>query len=153
MNPRQDIYKASREGQDKYTYFLLAAAGAAIAFAVTQSQTATLSWSKLPLALAVLSWAFSFYAGCRQLRDVANVMSANYDMLRVQEGIHPQYPNHPQVLEIIEEAVRKLADKTGRWGVWQFRFLILGAVFYVLWHVTEMALRTPGLTVPYLGYS
>jgi hypothetical protein len=151
MNPRQDIYKASREGQDKYTYFLLAAAGAAIAFAVTQ--TATLSWPKLPLALAVLSWAFSFYAGCRQLRDVANVMSANYDMLRVQEGIHPQYPNHPQFVEIIEEAVRELADKTGRWGVRQFRFLILGAVFYVLWHVTEMALRAPGVTVPYLGNS
>ena len=153
MGPRQDIYKASREGQDKYTYFLLAAAGAAIAFAVTQSQTATLTWSKLPLAVAVLSWAFSFYAGCRQLRDVANVMQANYDMLRVQEGLHPQFPSHPQVVEIIEEAVRDLADKTGRWGAWQFRFLILGAVFYVLWHVTEMALRTQGVTISYLGYS
>jgi hypothetical protein len=57
---REEIYKATREGQDKYTYFLLAAAGAAVAFAVTQSQTATLTWSKVPLALAVLSWAFSF---------------------------------------------------------------------------------------------
>lgn len=72
MSARQEIYKATREGQDKYTYFLLAAAGAAIAFAVTQSQTATLTWSKIPLALAVLSWAFSFYAGCHQIRDVTN---------------------------------------------------------------------------------
>jgi|GEM_PF-606436 len=153
MSARQDIYKATRDGQDKYTYFLLAGAGAAIAFAVTQSQTATLTWSKLPLALAVLSWAFSFFAGCRQLRDVTNVMQANYDLLRVEEGLHPQFPNHPQVVEIITEAVRELADKTGRWGVWQFRFLILGAVFYVLWHGTEMALRTQGIHVPYLGYS
>src|SRR4051812_2829586 len=110
MSVQQDIYKASREGQEKYTYFLLAAAGASIAFAVTQSQTATLTWWKLPLALAVLSWAISFYAGCRQLRDVANVTRANYDMLRVQEGLHPQYPNHPQVVEVIEEAVREMAD-------------------------------------------
>ena len=29
---RQEIYKAMREGQDKYTYFLLAGADAAIAF-------------------------------------------------------------------------------------------------------------------------
>jgi hypothetical protein len=153
MSARQDIYKATREAQEKYTYFLLAGAGAAIAFAVTQSQTAALTWSKLPLGLAVLSWAFSFYAGCRQIRDVTNVMQVNYDMLRVEEGIHPRFPAHPQVIAMIQESVRAMADKMGRWHVRQFRFLILGAVFYVLWHVTEMALRTPGITVLYLGYS
>ena len=153
MSARQEIYKATREGQDKYTYFLLAGAGAAIAFAVTQSQTATLTWSKLPLALAVLSWAFSFYAGCRQLRDVTIVLQQNYDLLRIEEGLHPQFPNHPQVVAIIEEAVRETADKSGRWGARQFRFLVAGAVFYVLWHVTEMALRTLGVTSPYLSYS
>jgi hypothetical protein len=136
-NPRHEIYKATREGQDKYTYFLLAAAGAAIAFAVTQSQIATLTWSKLPLGLAILSWAFSFYAGCRQLRDVTNVLQQNYDLLRIQEGLHPQFPNHPQVVAVIEEAVRESADRTGKWGARQFRFLVAGAVFYVLWHVTE----------------
>jgi hypothetical protein len=149
---RQDIYQAAREGQDKYTYFL-AAAGAAIAFAVTQSQTATLAWSKIPLALAVLSWAMSFYAGCKQLNNVANFLQQNYDLLRVQEGLHPQFPNHPQVVAVIEEVVREAADKSGRWHVRQFRFLIAGAVFYVLWHVTEMALRTQGVHVPFLSYS
>jgi hypothetical protein len=150
---RQEIYKATREGQDKYSYFLLAAAGAAIAFAVTQSQTATLTWSKVPLALAVLSWAFSFYAGCRQIRDVTNVLQQNYDLLRVQEGLHPQFPNHPQVVAVIEEAVRESADRTGKWAARQFRFLVAGAVFYVLWHVTEMALRTQGVHVLFLSYS
>jgi len=54
---------------------------------------------------------------------------------------------------VIEEAVRESADKSGRWGARQFRLLVTGAVFYVVWHVTEMALRTPGVSVPYLGYS
>jgi hypothetical protein len=153
MSARQDIYKAHREGQDKYTYFLLAAAGAAIAFAVTQSQTAMLTWPKLPLAFAVLFWAFSFYAGCRQIREVTNIMQQNYDLLRVQEGLHPQFSNHPEVVAVIEEAVRESADKSGRWGARQFRLLVTGAVFYVVWHVTEMALRTLGVNVPYLGYS
>jgi hypothetical protein len=153
MSARQDIYKATRDAQEKYTYFLLAGAGAAIAFAVTQSQTAMLSWSKLPLGLAVLSWAFSFYAGCRQIRDVTNVMRANYDMLRVEEGLHPQFPAHPQVIAMVQESVGEMSDKTGRWHVRQFRFLILGAVSYVLWHVTEMALRTPEVTIPYIGHS
>lgn len=122
-------------------------------FAVTQSQTATLTWSKLPLALAVLSWAFSFYAGCHQIRDVTNVLQQNYDLLRVQEGLHPKFPNHPQVVAVIEEAVREAADRTGKWGARQFRFLVTGAVLYVLWHVTEMALRTQGVQIPYLSYS
>ncbi len=148
---RQEIYKAAREGQDKYTYFLLAAAGAAIAFAVTQSQTVTLSWSKLPLALAVLSWAFSFYAGCRQLNEVTSILRQNYDLLRIQEGLHPEFPNHPTVVATIEGFVRENADKSGRWGGRQFRLLVAGAVLYVFWHVTEMALRTPDIKIPYLS--
>ena len=150
MSARQEIYKAAREGQDKYTYFLLAAAGAAIAFSVTQSQNAFLTWSKLLLALAVLSWALSFYAGCRQIREVASVLQQNYELLRIQEGLHSQFPNHPQVVEGIEAVVRESASKSGRWGAHQFRFLVAGAIFYVLWHVAEMALRTPGVTIPFL---
>lgn len=146
-SPRHEIYKATREGQDKYTYFLLAAAGAAIAFAVTQSQAATLTLSKIPLGLAILSWAFSFYAGCRQLNEVTSILQQNYDLLRVQEGLHPDFPNHPSVVATIEDFVRENVAKTGRWGARQFRFLITGAVFYILWHVTEMALRTPGVQI------
>jgi DMSO/TMAO reductase YedYZ heme-binding membrane subunit len=95
---------------------------------------------------------FQFYAGCRQIRDVTNVLQQNYDLLRVQEGLHPQFPNHPRIVTVIEAAVRESADKTGRWTVRQFRFLVAGAVFYVLWHVTEMALRTQGFHVPFLSY-
>jgi hypothetical protein len=145
---RQEIYKAVREGQDKYTYFLLAGAGAAIAFAITQSQTATLTWSKLPLAFSVVSWAVSFYAGCRQLNEVSNILQQNYDLLRIQEGLHPEFPNHPKIVSTIEGLVRENAAKSGRWGRRQFRFLVAGAIFYVFWHVTEMALRTPGVQFP-----
>ena len=99
---RQQLYKIGREGQEKYTYFLLAAAGAAIAFAVTQSQTATLTLSKIPLALAILSWAFSFYAGCRQTTEASNIIQQNYDLLRVQDGLHPEFPNNPAVVAAIE---------------------------------------------------
>jgi hypothetical protein len=40
---RTDLYKAQRDAQEKYTYSLLAAAGACIAFAITQTQTAKLT--------------------------------------------------------------------------------------------------------------
>src|SRR5262245_40292118 len=110
---RQLLYKSAREGQDKYTYFLLAGAGAAIAFAVTQSQTATITLSKIPLALAMLSWALSFYFGCKHLREVANLLHQNYDLLRTREGLHPEFPNHPSVVAAIGELVRENAAKSG----------------------------------------
>jgi hypothetical protein len=50
---RLELFRALRDTQEKYVYFLLAAAGAAIGFALSQTQQATLSWSKLPLAGAV----------------------------------------------------------------------------------------------------
>jgi uncharacterized protein (DUF2336 family) len=56
------VYNALRTAQEKYAYFLLAAAGAAIAFAVNQTHDAKLSWAQLPLAAAVLSWGCSFFS-------------------------------------------------------------------------------------------
>lgn len=56
-----ELYRAHRTAQDKYTYFILAAAGAAIAFALNQTHDATLSWFKLPLGAAVLCWGLSFF--------------------------------------------------------------------------------------------
>jgi hypothetical protein len=63
MSDLSELHKAHRDSAEKYIYFLLAAAGAAIAFAATQTQSATLTWIKLPLGLAVLCWGMSFSAG------------------------------------------------------------------------------------------
>jgi hypothetical protein len=145
MSAKEQLYGAHRDASEKYTYFLLAGAGAAIAFAVTQSQTATLSWSKLPLAAAVVCWGISFYFGCRQVQTRASLMFQNFQMLRVRDGEHPEFPPNPAVINVIRKILEEQSNKSGASGAWQFRFLIGGAFFYVVWHVTEMALRTPGL--------
>jgi hypothetical protein len=139
---RAELHKALREGQDKYIYFLLAVAGAAIGFAVTQTQTATLSFSKIPLGFAVAFWAFSFYCGCRQLLQGANILFANYQFIRMQEGTHPQFPPHPDLIREIATTLEEQADKAGTWGKLQFRSLIAGAMFFIGWHILEMYLRT-----------
>jgi hypothetical protein len=126
-------------------YFLLAAAGAGIGFAVTQSQQATIAWSKLPLAIAVVCWGLSFIFGCKQLRQTNNILQKNYQMLRVQKGIHPVLPPTPEVLAFIEKDLEESSSSSGGWGRLQFSYLVAGAIFFVLWHVIEMALRTPGL--------
>ena len=54
-----EIHKQHRTGQDKYTYFLLAVTASAVAFSVQKTSGLVLSWSLLPLGIAVLTWGTS----------------------------------------------------------------------------------------------
>lgn len=140
-----EIYRALRESQNKYTYFLLAAAGAAIALTVSQTREAHLVWSQVPLALGALSWALSFLFGCRHVKYVNSALYANAAYLQVCNGQHPDVGIHPQRIaaakEGIHSAMEHNADCANRNSHRQFRFMVVGAVFYVVWHVLGMYLR------------
>lgn len=141
----REVYKALREAQNKYTYFLLAAAGAAIALAVNQTRGTAMTWSQIPLAAAGLSWGLSFFFGCRHLAYVNSTLYANFELLRVENGQHPEVGAHPQMMAAASEGIRRAietnSERGNRMGHWQFRFLIAGALLYVVWHVLEMYLR------------
>ena len=141
----REVYKALREAQNKYTYFLLAAAGAAIALAVNQTQGTAMAWSQIPLAAAGLSWGLSFFFGCRHLAYVNSTLYANAELLRVERGQHPEVGAHPQMMAAASEGIRRAietnSERANRLGHLQFRFLIAGAVLYVVWHILEMYLR------------
>jgi hypothetical protein len=148
MSERQiAVYNQFRNAQDKHTYFILAAAGAAIAFALRETQSAALSWSQAPLAAAVLCWGSSFYCGCRHLLHMTSSLYSNFELLIVAEGLHPAAGTKPQVIAAASEGIRQGIDRHSSRAVplgrWQFRLLILGALFYIGWHILEMWLRTP----------
>ena len=52
----------------------------------------------------------------------------------------------PEMQQQMVEKTRGNFDRqnnaAGAFGRWQFTFLIIGAVAYIGWHVTEMYLRT-----------
>lgn len=135
-----------RDAQNRYTYFLLAAAASAIAFGVTQTRTVPLVATQLPLGAAVLAWAASFYAGCMHLRYVQSTLYANHALLKVEAGTHRRVPDHPQhrqaAHEGISQAMELNNEAASRYGNWQFRLLNAGAVLYLVWHVLEMARRS-----------
>ncbi|WP_332770521.1 hypothetical protein [Phenylobacterium sp.] len=141
-----ELFKLHRAGQDKYAYFLLAAAGAAIAFALSQTKGAALAIPQIPLGLAVALWGASFYSGCQHLHYVDSSLFTNADLIRVESGAHPLTGRHPQAMQIGSETLRQIIDDQGResqrWARAQFRLLISGALFYMGWHVLEMYLRT-----------
>lgn len=146
-SPEQlEVYRALRESQGKYTYFLLAAVGAAVGFALSQTKESALCLSQIPLGIAVGLWGLSFYLGCKNISYVNSLLYANSEMLRIESGQHPEVGQHPQMVEAASEGVRDAmesnAEKANVLGKWQFSTLIGGAVFYIIWHVIEMLLRS-----------
>jgi len=137
-----EMYKQHHAGQDKYTYFLLATTAAAMAFAVQKTEGLLLSWWLLPVGLAIVCWGVSFFFGCKHLVWVQTAIQANYNLLQLRQGVHPEQPPHPQYTEAAKRGVETALDSNIKdaqfYGVWQFRALILGAMFFIAWRVVEM---------------
>jgi hypothetical protein len=141
-----ELFRVHRDALGRYTYFLLTAAGAGIGLAVNQTHEAALAWSQLHLAAAVLSWGLSFFCGVRHLEYVNGLSYDNLELLNVQAGRDPLAGTHPQKIQIVVDVLMKEIERKGSkasaFGRGQSVLLIVGATFYVAWHILEMYLRT-----------
>jgi hypothetical protein len=137
-----EIYRASREAQTRYVYFLLAGAAAAVAFGVNQTQGVALSASQWTLGVAIACWAVSFFAGIRYVLYGLSTLWANYSLLRVRRGGDPEIGTDPELIQAasegILEAIASKSGPSGRWANAQLWLLFAGALFYLAWHVYEM---------------
>jgi hypothetical protein len=93
-----------RTAKDKYTYFLLAASASAIAFSISQTREDALAWSQLPLAIAVLCWAFSFYFGCRCASFYQKLLQDSADLYGSQNTMNNMPETKEQVLELLGDS-------------------------------------------------
>lgn len=135
-----EIFRALRESQNKYVYFLLATSAAGIGLAVQQTSNTALSLSQIPLGVAVLLWGVSFYCGCLHISYINSTLYANGELLSVERGEHPEVSRLliPAASEGIKEAMQSNSNIANRYGRWQFKLLILGAAFYIFWHIMVM---------------
>jgi hypothetical protein len=142
----QEVYRQHRTSQDKYVYFLLAAAGAGIALAVQRTTGLPLHWTMLPLGGAIICWAASFFCGCRHVNYVNAAMYANMGFLQLQRGEYRQQPSDPEYLEAamsgVAQAAESHSNRGSAYAQWQFRLLAIGAALFVAWHVADMARLT-----------
>lgn len=146
----REVHRALREAQTRYAYFLLAAAAAAIGVAANQTQTAALASAHIPLGVAVAMWGASFYFGCRHLVDVGSALYANVQLLRLEAGLlgGNQYEIAAASQEI-RGAPNARSESSNRNAKRQFRWLVAGAVSFILWDVGQMYLRAiPLVEVP-----
>ena len=138
----ENLSKQLSDAQSKYTYFLLAIAASAIAFAIQRTTGRNLTWGMIPLGLAVICWAFSFFSGCRNRAYFSSTLYANLALLQIQNGTIPTNPLFPleaiNAAEGIKKAAKDNSSMANLWGHLQFRLLVAGAVFFLAWHVIEM---------------
>jgi hypothetical protein len=147
MSDRElELYRQHRTEQNKYTYFLLAAAASGIALAVRVTSDATLHWSLAPLGASVISWGLSFYYGCRHLQKGQDVTRANADLLKIQRGEHPLAGPEPwkqaASANIVADIMEREAAVAGQHYNRQFYLLVAGAILFVAWHVLTIVLRS-----------
>lgn len=142
----REIYRTLQNAQDKYIYFILATTIASVGFTITQTQDIIFSLSLIPLGISILCWGFSFFFGCRNREYYNSTLYANYELLKVQMGDHPELGNNPQMIQAaskgITKAIEDNSNKVNRLGKLQVKTFIMGALFYLVWHILEMYLRT-----------
>ena len=141
-----EVFRQLAATQEKYDYFLMSVAGAAIAFAVHRTSGMTLDWFMIILGVAVTLWAVSFMAGCRRRNYIGANIFANMDLLRVQNGEHPKVGMHPEKIKAASQgiinAMEHNSDRASFWADVQLYSLIIGAIIFIIWHAIVMAKTT-----------
>jgi len=138
-----EVFRQFTNAQEKYDYFLMSVAAAAIAFAVHRTSGMTLDWFMIILGIAVALWAISFIAGCRRRNYIGSNMFANMDLLRVQNGKHPKVGMHPEKIKVasqgIFDAMEHNSNRASFWANVQLYSLIIGAIVFIIWHTIDMS--------------
>jgi hypothetical protein len=127
--PKDDLNNLSQrlaEELSKYTQFLLAIAGAAIAYALEQAEGAVISWDSLLLIVALLLWCGSFYFGIRHLRLFRSHMIENAKAIMLEETFN-------EMTKRLEPWVEKMESSSNL----QYSLFIYGVVFYIGWYFIE----------------
>lgn len=140
-----ELYRKHAASMERRAYFLLAAAGAAIAFAVTRTSDAPWTDSMWIWAGAILCWALSFFCGLQHMGYISSTTYANMDLIRVESGRHRAIGNTPQLMAAASDGIRAAintnSNRSSLYARLQFGLLVLGGAVFVAWHVYEMYLR------------
>ena len=131
-----ELVRLQHAATEKKVYFLLASAGAAIGFAMTQTNQLPLEWPNQPIFAAIALWCMSFLFGLKALRKRREFISANSMLL------HMQGENHPSLQGAIKEVAEKtqfdpLGKSLKRSEFWQLATLAAGAVSLLFWKVSS----------------
>lgn len=137
-----EMHHASRE---KYIYFVLAAAGAAIALAINQTLNSQFIWMHYLWILAVFSWAASFFLGIRSIVLLQSIIYIDVELIKIYSGTHHVFGANSHAISAagreFESQLNRKMKTSVRYLDWQVWLLWIGGVFYIGWHILNMVLR------------
>lgn len=133
------LNRVHADGHSKYVYFLLAATGAALGYALQKLDGSDVDWTIWFGLGAIACWLLSFWLGCKHIANVQSAIWINFDLLQLSEGTHPNQPSSVEELVIAQTAAaRALTNKNNAaqsFFNWQFRLLAFGVFLFTTWRV------------------
>lgn len=141
-----NIQQEFREKQEKYIYYLLALSVSAIGFSIYKTENSTLTYSQIPLALAVLCWSISIFCGLKFLKYIISNLYANNDYYEIIQGRFPSTGKNPELIKYAVQGFQQAMKINS--GAMKIYFKFQGILFYsgiilfIVWHITEMYLKT-----------
>lgn len=162
-NIELELVKQFKASQEKYIYFLLAAAASAIGFAMAQLKVEPLSYIHIPLGASIIFWAASFISGLQFLEYAAGVTFQGQNYLALKRELHSYRRADAGELLVLfksrlNETMEKQQSKMKLYSGLQSWCFLFGALAYIVWHGTRMwainVLRVPlscrlaGLVLP-----
>ncbi len=135
---QKELWKQIQTSQNKYTYFLMAIAASAIAFAFKQVDDRVMEYVLIPLGISIILWALSFYFGCEIIKLVHGEM-----FFKFHSNFKKTDDYKKTMVKMNEEESQetefKLVEHINKL---QLRFFIFGTIFYLVWQFIEMLVRT-----------
>lgn len=143
QNLELELSKQFKASQEKYIYFLLAAAASAIGFSMTQSRAEPLDYIHILLGLAILLWSGSFVCGLRLIEYATSFTFQNQNYLACKRELYSHYGGSAAELlaffkSRLDETAENQQQKMKCYGRLQSWCLYLGALSYMIWHGLRM---------------
>lgn len=133
------LNRVHADGHSKYVYFLLAATGAALGYALQKLDGSEVDWAIWFGLGAIALWLVSFWLGCKHISNIQSAIWANFQLLQLSDGSHPNQPASLDELAIARSAAAQALtyrnNAAQMFFNWQFRLLALGVLSFTTWRV------------------
>jgi hypothetical protein len=120
-----------------FTQFIIAANGALIAYAIKQAEDRPLEYKLIPLGLAILAWAISFYCGISSIRKIVSAR-----IIEEFRNTSESLKKYPDLYQKAKDDAIRIGNISNRYNNRMFDLLYIGGILYVVWQILEMSFRT-----------
>ncbi|BDU21185.1 hypothetical protein [Dyella sp. GSA-30] len=126
------------ESKSKYTYFLMAAAGASIGYALQKLDSLPRTALNSMAVVAIILWAISILLGCLSITRIHRILSANHAQIELTAAslVNPIVAGLREIKRPnLTERTRANAEVAKWFSRLQFWSLIGGVWVYAIWKI------------------